>query len=270
MPELPEVETYARELRAFLVGRRITDVAIHWPGAIAAPPAETFSSAARGQQIVNVTRRGKYLLMPLASGATLVIHLRMTGNLNIWPAQRPAEPHTHVVLSLDDGQSLHFNDPRKFGRLWLADDVEELIGKLGPEPLDGAFTPQELATRLQGRATSIKAALLDQSCIAGIGNIYADEVLFAARIDPRRPASSLDHGDILRLHAAIRSVLAEAIRAGGSTLRNYRPPMTGQGRFQDEFRVVRRADQPCPVCGTPIVRIRLAQRSTYFCPQCQR
>ncbi|MCS7220588.1 MAG: bifunctional DNA-formamidopyrimidine glycosylase/DNA-(apurinic or apyrimidinic site) lyase [Anaerolineae bacterium] len=270
MPELPEVEIYARELRAYLVGRRITDVAIWWPGAIVAPSAEVFPSAARGQQIINVTRRGKYLLMPLASGASLVIHLRMTGNLSVRPAHYPIERHTHVVLWLDDGQALHFNDPRKFGRLWLVDDAEELVGKLGPEPLDGAFTPQELAARLRGRTASIKAALLDQTCIAGIGNIYADEALFAARIDPRRPANSLDYGNVLRLHAAIRSVLAEAIRAGGSTLRNYRPPMTGQGHFQEKFQVVRRADQPCPACGTPIVRIRLAQRSTYFCPQCQR
>jgi formamidopyrimidine-DNA glycosylase len=270
MPELPEVETYARELRSFLIGRRITEVAIYWPGAVAAPPAEIFASVAQGQQIVNVTRRGKYLLMPLAGGNTLAIHLRMTGNLSIRPAQYPIERHTHVVLRLDDGQALHFTDPRKFGRLWLVSDLEELVGKLGPEPLDGAFTPQELAARLQGRTAPVKVVLLDQTCIAGIGNIYADETLFVARIDPRRPANSLDHGDILRLHAAIRFVLAGAIRAGGSTLRDYRPPMTGQGRFQDEFQVVRRADQPCPVCGTPIARIRLAQRSTYFCPQCQR
>ncbi len=270
MPELPEVETYARELRSYLVGRHIVEVVIRWPGVIAAPPAEMFPAVAREQQIVNVTRRGKYLLMPLASGDTLVVHLRMTGNLSVWPTQRPAEQHTHVVLLLDDGQALHFNDPRKFGRLWLVADLEEIVGKLGPEPLDGAFTPLNLAARLRDRTAPIKAVLLDQTCIAGIGNIYADEALFVARIDPRRPANSLDHGDVLRLHAAIRSVLAEAIRAGGSTLRNYRPPVTGRGRFQDEFQVVRRAGQPCPVCGTPIARIRLAQRSTHFCPQCQR
>jgi formamidopyrimidine-DNA glycosylase len=270
VPELPEVETIARELRPHLVGRRIVGVIVHWPGAIAQPPAEAFSSAIQGQQIINTARRGKYLLLPLAGGDTLIIHPRMTGNLSVLPAHHPAERHTHVVLLLDDGQALHFNDERKFGRLWLVADPDTVVGKLGPEPLDGSFTPRDLAARLRDRPSPIKAVLMDQSCIAGIGNVYADEVLFAARIDPRRPANNLDHGEVLRLHAAIRTVLAEAIRAGGSTLRNYRPPMTGRGRFQEKLQVYHRAGEPCPVCGTPIARIRLAQRSAHFCPRCQR
>jgi formamidopyrimidine-DNA glycosylase len=270
VPELPEVETVARELRPYLVGRRITEAAIHWPGVVESPAVEAFVAGIRGRQITNVTRRGKYLLLPLMGGDTLIIHLRMTGELSLWPTDQPAALHTHAVLILDDGHALHFNDPRKFGRFWLVGDADTVVGKLGPEPLDGGFTAEDLAARLQKRMASIKAVLLDQTCIAGLGNLYADEVLFAARIDPRRPAHSLDRGDVLRLHAAIRSVLAEAIRSGGSTLRNYRPPLSRRGRFQEQLRVFRRADEPCPVCGGPITRIRLAQRSTHFCPHCQR
>ncbi len=270
MPELPEVETIARELRPHLVGRRIQAARIEWPGAIAAPTPDVFQATIRNRQITNVSRRAKYLLLPLDSGETLLIHLRMTGNLEICPADAAPGQYTRVILYLDDGQALHFHDQRKFGRLWLLRDPTVLLGKLGPEPLDNAFTARDLAARLRDRRAPIKAVLLDQHCIAGLGNIYADEALFAARIDPRRPANSLDESEVRRLHSAIRSILAEAIRARGSTLRDYRPPDSERGRFQERFRVYHRADQPCPACGTPIVRIRLAQRSTHFCPNCQR
>ncbi len=270
MPELPEVETTARELRPHLIGRQITGAAVYWPRSIACPSPEGFLSLVRGRRILNVTRRGKYLVLPLTDGWTLLIHLRMTGNLRVQPVDRPVDPHTRVVLSLDDGRALHFTDQRKFGRLWLVQDPETVLGGLGPEPLDRSFTARDLAARLRGRRTPIKAALLDQHCIAGLGNIYADEVLFAARIDPRRPADSLTDGEIRRLHAAIRTILAEAIRARGSTLQNYRPPTAESGRFQERLQVFRRAEEPCPVCGTPVQRIRLAQRSTFFCPHCQR
>jgi len=270
VPELPEVETTARELRPHLIGRRITEAIIYWPGAIAHPSAEQFSELIRGRRILNVTRRGKYLLFPLSGDRTLLIHLRMTGGLSVESAHRPAGRHTRVVLLLDDAQALHFTDQRKFGRLWLVDDPETILGKLGPEPLDAAFTAQVLAERLRGHRAPIKAMLLDQRCIAGLGNIYADEALFAARIDPRRPAESLNESEIRRLHVAIRSVLAEAIRAKGSTLRDYRPPMAESGRFQERLQVFRRAGVPCPICGTPIARVRIAQRSTHFCPRCQR
>ncbi len=270
MPELPEVETYARELRPHLVGRRIRAVTIRWPGVVEQAAPADFAVALQGQQIINVARRGKYLLFPLQSGATLIVHLRMTGNLTVTSATDAADLHTHIVLELDDGRALHFNDPRKFGRFWLTADPQTVVGNLGPEPLDGAFTAQELAARVRKRAAPIKAVLLDQTVVAGLGNIYADEVLFAARIDPRRPANSLEHGEVLRLHAAIRSVLTEAIRASGSSLRDYRPPLTARGRFQEQFQVFRRTGEPCRRCGAPIERIRLAQRSTHFCPVCQR
>ncbi|MCD6289213.1 MAG: bifunctional DNA-formamidopyrimidine glycosylase/DNA-(apurinic or apyrimidinic site) lyase [Anaerolineae bacterium] len=270
MPELPEVETVARELRPHLIGRQITKATVYWPRSIACPSAEEFSKLVCGRRILNVARRGKYLLFPLADGWTLLIHLRMTGNLHVQPTEHPLNRHTRVILSLDDGYTLRFTDQRKFGRLWLTQTPEAIVGKLGPEPLDPSFTARDLATRLWGRRAPIKAVLLDQRCIAGLGNIYADEVLFAAGIDPRRPANSLTDTEVHRLHAAIRTILAEAIRAKGSTLRDYRPPTTGSGQFQAHLQVFRREGKPCPICGTPVQRVRLAQRSTFFCPHCQR
>ncbi len=269
MPELPEVETIARELRPRLIGRRVEEVVVYWPRAIASPAPDRFQRALRGRRITNVARRAKYLLMPLDGGDVLLIHLRMTGSLRLRWGQHTAERHTRVALWLDDGWALHFDDPRKFGRLWLTPDPGAVLGDLGPEPLEPAFTPRGLADRLRHRRAPIKAVLLDQRCVAGLGNIYADEVLFVARIDPRRPAGELSESEIRRLHSAIREVLAEAIRAGGSTLRDYRAPVGGQGRFQDRWRVYHRAGQPCPRCGERLVCIRLAQRSTHFCPRCQ-
>lgn len=274
MPELPEVENYARDLKPMLVGRRIVDVQVFWPRTIGRPSPEAFAEGLLGRQIVNTDRRGKYLLFALDDHSTLILHLRMTGGLCLKDSLEEPHRHTHVVLGLDNGQRLHYRDQRKFGRFYLVEDPQIVVGKLGPEPLSDAFTPVGLLHAVQGRRSPVKALLLDQTVVAGIGNIYADEALFLAGIDPRRPGNTLTLVDCTRLHTAIRQALADAIRDGGSTLgrsalSNYARPTGIRGRYQDRHRVFRRTGQPCSVCSTPIVQVRIAQRSTHFCPHCQ-
>ncbi|HSN77704.1 MAG TPA: bifunctional DNA-formamidopyrimidine glycosylase/DNA-(apurinic or apyrimidinic site) lyase [Anaerolineae bacterium] len=274
MPELPEVENTVRDLKPLLVGRHVLDVHILWPRLVQGKSPEAFAAELTGRQIVNTDRRGKYLLFPLDNERTWIVHLRMTGQLHLVPAQAEVERHVHAVLDLDNGQQLRYRDARKFGRFYLVDEPASVVGQLGPEPLSEEFTPLELFNRLQGRRTAIKTLLLDQRVVAGLGNIYADEALFSAGLDPRRPASTLTQADCNRLHTAIRQTLATAIREGGSSLgssalTNYRRPTGVQGRFQQRHQVYQRAGHPCPVCGAPIERIRLGQRSTHFCPHCQ-
>lgn len=207
-------------------------------------------------------------------GDTLIVHLRMTGKLQVKAGEAEPDKHAHVILDLDDGRRLHYSDPRKFGRIWLVPDPEPVFRKLGPEPLGDAFTAAAFAERLHGRRASIKALLLNQSIVAGVGNIYADEALFLAGVHPARPGGELTSEEIARLHVAIRAILAQAIEAhgsslGDSSLQNYQRPGGESGDFQERHRVFQRTGQPCPVCGTPIERIVLAQRSTHFCPRCQ-
>ncbi|MGL4650593.1 MAG: bifunctional DNA-formamidopyrimidine glycosylase/DNA-(apurinic or apyrimidinic site) lyase [Caldilineaceae bacterium] len=287
MPELPEVETALRELEPILRGRQVVGAWVGWPRTLAAPDAKQFAEQIVGARFAQFARRGKYLIFHLAateakSGAEapgdrcLVVHLRMTGRLHVEPAEVAGDAHTHLLLDLDDGSRLHVRDPRKFGRVWLTRDATELAAvraHVGPEPDDPALTPALLAQRFAGRKAPIKALLLDQSVWAGVGNIYADEALFAARIDPRRPAGSLSIEEVARLHGVVQSVLAEAIQRKGSSLglasTNYQRPGGGAGGFQEEHRVFRRTGEPCPQCGTPIVRVVLGQRSTHFCSSCQ-
>ena len=229
------------------------------------------------------------MLFGLENGETLIVHLRMTGELRIQhPSPRvqehdpaspasvadlpasPADKHTHVIFQLDSGEELRFRDTRKFGRIWLVTDEESVVGKLGPEPLDTEFLPQQLEQRLARRTANIKSLLLNQSIIAGVGNIYADEALFRARIDPRRAAGRLDAGEIVLLHQGLRDVLQAGIEAQGSSLQNYAPPTGGKGGFQEQFQVFRRGGEPCFRCNAPISRIVLGQRSTHFCPRCQK
>lgn len=275
MPELPEVETYVRDLTPILSGRRVVGARVAWPRTIAWPDAEMFVAQIVGQQFAQFGRRGKYMLLGLASGLTMVVHLRMTGHLLVAPADAIAAPHTHVVMELDDGRHLIYQDSRKFGRIWLVTNTASVLAKLGPEPLDDAFSAQGLAASLRGRTASIKALLLDQHIVAGVGNIYADESLFRARIHPARPGGSLNEAEIATLHSAIRDVLSEGIANAGSSLgasglQNYSRPGGAPGGFQEKFNVFRRTGQPCPRCGAMIERIVLAQRSTHFCPMCQR
>ncbi len=277
MPELPEVETYVRALKPLLLGKTVLKAEVRWPRTIAAPDAARFTDLVRGQRFASFGRRGKYILLGLDSGETLIVHLRMTGELRVHPPPAPearpdappADKHTHVLFDLDTREQLRYRDTRKFGRIWLVEDTESVVGKLGPEPLDEDFVPQTLAHTLAGRKANIKALLLNQTVLAGVGNIYADESLFRARIDPRRAGGSLALAEIERLHLALRDVLLAGIKAQGSSVQNYAPPTGAKGGFQEQFQVFRRSGEPCYSCGTPISRIVLGQRSTHFCPACQ-
>jgi len=274
MPELPEVETYVRELNPNLQGRTIVSAQVSWPRIIAVPSVEIFTEKIIGQCFADAKRRGKYMLLGLTSGNTLMVHLRMTGKLRVYPADVKPDKHTHVVLALDDGHHLHYHDTRKFGRIWLVNDPHAILHKLGPEPLGDDFTPDVLTQQFAGRRSAIKALLLDQSIIAGLGNIYVDEVLFASRIHPLRAGNNLTASEITTIHGAIQHILSHAIdkggsSLGGSSLQNYLRPGGEQGGYQETHRVFRRTGQPCPVCSETIERIVVAQRSTHFCPRCQ-
>jgi formamidopyrimidine-DNA glycosylase len=274
MPELPEVETYVRDLEPLLAQHQVTAAQIYWPRTIAAPDADQFLQQIVGQRFVRFNRRGKYILLGLESGAHLIVHLRMTGHLLVLPPEVEPDQHTHMVLDLDDGRRVHYQDPRKFGRIWLTSDPAPVLANLGPEPLREEFTVETLAHKLAGRKASIKAILLDQRMVAGVGNIYADEALFRAGIHPARCAGDLQPAEIERLHSAIQAVLMAAIQRNGSTLgrsnvQNYLRPNGEPGGFQDEHAVYKRAGKPCLRCGEPIERMVLAQRGSHFCPQCQ-
>ncbi|MGC8838296.1 MAG: bifunctional DNA-formamidopyrimidine glycosylase/DNA-(apurinic or apyrimidinic site) lyase [Anaerolineae bacterium] len=269
MPELPEVENVARMLRPAVVGRQVVEARVLWPRSIARPTPEAFCQEVVGREVLSVARRGKVLTLGLTGGRWLLVHLRMSGRLLLERVGEPAPVHLRVALGLDDDRELRFVDPRKFGRLWLVGDPEEVLGGLGPEPLDVAFTVEALRARLAGRQARIKPLLLDQRFLAGIGNIYADEALFLAGVHPCRPAASLTEEEVGRLHMALREVLEAAILDGGTTLSAYRRPDGSPGEHQALLRVFRRAGEPCPRCGTPVVRARVGGRGTYFCPRCQ-
>ena len=270
MPELPEVETIARELHHDLVERRVVAVEVRWDRTIATPAAADLKAVLVGRQILGAGRRGKYLLFPLTGAYTLIIHLRMTGQLHVVGPEAAPDQHTHLVLTLDSGQRLFFRDMRKFGRVYVVSDPASVLRQLGPEPLSPDFTPRQLAASLAGRKAPIKSLLLDQRVVAGIGNIYADEILFAAGIDPRRAGGALQMEEVTSIHTAARQVLAQAISDRGSSLQNYQRPGGAKGQNQERHQVFRRTGKPCPRCGTPIVRVVIGQRATHFCPQCQR
>jgi len=272
MPELPEVETVARSLVPQLQGRIIVSLAkLDWPKMITPPPAE-FTALITGRRIETVGRRAKWLLLTLDRGWTMAIHLRMSGHLLVTEPTAAHEPHVHFALELDNGRCLIFNDQRKFGRVHLLDQqgLAALDRSHGPEPLTDDFTPETLAQQLQHRRAPIKTLLLDQHLIAGIGNIYANEALWLAGIHPLTPGAALSPEQINHLHRAIRVVLQEAIANQGSSLRNYRDSYGQRGSQQEHFNVYDRVGKPCPRCQTLIERIVVAQRSTYFCPLCQR
>jgi formamidopyrimidine-DNA glycosylase len=272
MPELPEVETVAHDLRGQLVGRRFVSATVLWPRTLAMPPLEEVEARLQGREVIAVGRRGKYLLMHLDDGQTLVAHLRMTGRLSIVAADSPLleDKHTRAWFGLAGGDALVFNDSRKFGRIWLAERLEDVVGKLGPEPLAWDLTPEDFAARIRRRKVAVKALLLDQTVVAGVGNIYADESLYRAGIHPLRKASTLTDAEAGRLYDALREVLNEAIQKRGTLLRDYRTPYGEDGYFQNDLRVYGKVGMPCPRCGEPIERIRVTQRSTHFCPKCQK
>jgi len=273
MPELPEVETVRTSLEPRLVGRRFDDVEI-LDSRLTRPidPAEV-AAELTGERVAAVDRRGKYLIIRFESGLVLLIHLRMTGSLAHSRNGASANSHVRAVVRLDDGSDVAYRDVRRFGT-WLvlrADELDSyLAARLGLEPLERGFSASKLAERLEGRRAPIKAALLDQRNLAGVGNIYADEALWRARIDPRRIAGELDVPEIRALHRGIRRSLEAGIARQGATLRDYRTPDGAAGGMQHEFKVYGRGGEPCPRCGAPIEKTRVGGRGTWFCPGCQR
>ncbi len=269
MPELPEVETVKNELLPHIKGRSITGVTLCWEGIVRQPSAGEFCSRLVGQRINGIARRGKYLIVTLSSNNSLIIHLKMTGSLLIDRDSAEPPKYTRAIIRLDNDTSIFFRDPRKFGAMWLVKDKETVVNKLGPEPLTEDFTPQLLAQRLAKRTAPIKALLCDQSFIAGIGNMYADEALFAAKIHPLRPGNSLSKAEVERLYGVIRQILWSAISNKGASVRNYFRPDGTLGTAHFEFKAAHRGGKPCSDCGTPIERIVVRNRGTYFCPKCQ-
>ena len=269
MPELPEVETIKNTLLPHLPGRRIIDIELRWKQAVKQPSPDEFRQYLIGQTISGIRRRGKYLLLPLEKGGTLIIHLRMSGSLLLRPAGFEPDRFTRTIFFLDNNMELRFRDVRKLGVLYLVKDELSVIGKLGPEPLNPEFTSKSLKTQLAKHSTNIKATLVDQMIIAGIGNMYADEILHTSQIHPLRTANSLSDKEITRIYKAIVDILESAIEHNGASIRDYIDPSGQSGNAQSFFRVAHRLNQPCPICTTPVTRILVRGRGTYFCPVCQ-
>lgn len=275
MPELPEVQTIVNDLlNARLVGRRISTASVFWPRTIHGMAAATFCRKLKGERISAIRRRGKFIVLDLESGAGLLIHLRMSGRLLLTPDRGRRDRHEHVWVKFDDGRRLKFHDTRKFGRMYLVQDPETILGKLGPEPLSRAFTVKKLAAGLNRRHRMLKPLLLDQAFIAGMGNIYVDEALWAAKLHPCRPADSLKPHEVHDLHRSIPQVLKTGLKNLGTSLGSGEPNFYSvarrRGRNKDELKVFRRNGRPCPRCRKPIERIIVGQRSTHVCPRCQQ
>jgi formamidopyrimidine-DNA glycosylase len=272
MPELPEVETTRRGLLPHLLGRRITDVVVRNPH-LRWPVPRDLQRRLRGEEILDIRRRGKYLLFDFHKDH-LLVHLGMSGRLTMVPEDRRAKTHDHVDLHFEGhGPMLRFTDPRRFGAmLWVKGAAERhvLLEGLGMEPLDEAFTGKALHALARGRKVAIKQFLMNSRIVTGVGNIYASEALFNAGIHPLRSAGRISPARYERLAKAVRSTLDSAIAAGGSTLRDFASADGNPGYFQHQSAVYGREGLPCRVCGTPIRALRQGQRSTYFCPQCQR
>jgi formamidopyrimidine-DNA glycosylase len=275
MPELPEVHTIIQDLKqANLLGQRIKDAKIYWNRTIGTPSIKEFCSLIKNKQIQEINRRGKYLIFSLSESYFLLIHLRMTGRLQLLNKEEPLSPYTRVVFNLDQGQQLRFYDTRKFGRISLVKSVDEVIKKMGPEPLDPDFALKEFLKSLQKRSRALKALLLDQSFIAGLGNIYVDEALWQAKLHPLKQANRLTEKEAQKLFESIIHVLKKGIANQGTTLghgkSNYYRLSGERGHHQDLMNVFRRTGLPCPRCEETIIRILVAQRSTHICPFCQK
>ncbi|MGA7912474.1 MAG: bifunctional DNA-formamidopyrimidine glycosylase/DNA-(apurinic or apyrimidinic site) lyase [Candidatus Dormiibacterota bacterium] len=292
MPELPEVETIVADLKPHLVGRTIMSCELLFPSIVRHPEPEEFIDSIAGLRIESVGRRGKFILIRLGGELLLVVHLGMTGQLRLVEVDSPVEKHTHAIFTLDEDSAsppaqpsstspqvgrrrqLRYRDPRRFGRLLLGTEEALLRSKtlprLGPEPIDPGFAADELFRRLRGRRTSLKAVLLDQASIAGVGNIYADESLHRAHLRPDRVAGSVSRKSAQRLHDSLRESLQVAIQNRGSSVDTYRDAWGEAGGQQEKLLVYGRAGEPCFTCGRPLSVIRLAGRTTVFCRRCQR
>jgi formamidopyrimidine-DNA glycosylase len=282
MPELPEVETVARDLRGLVVGARIEDVRVSWLRTLRSQDEGAFRAGVAGRTITATSRRAKLVVLDLDDGSAITIHLKMTGQLFVVPAGQPEDPYLRLVMAFDDGRELRFRDIRKFGRVGLARRETAFGGDLrgelggsktfkgfGPEPLDEAFTVRAFNRRLRAKKGRLKPILMDQAFLAGVGNIYADEALWRAKVHPLTPANELTPDEVKAVHKGIRASLQAGVRRQGSTLRDYQLPDGSTGTAQDKFKVYGRAGLPCERCGTPIDKIRVAGRGTYYCPYCQ-
>ena len=269
MPELPEVETVTNEIRPYVLGRKIEDVEVFWSGTVRGHSADDFIARLRGQCVTGVFRRGKYIVWQLSGGEKLLTHLKMTGALIAARPDSEAPPYNRVQITLDDGTKIYFRDPRKFGRMKLISDNAILDG-IGPEPLEPEFTVEVFESILRKRKSPIKPTLLDQTLIAGIGNMYADEALFEAKIHPLRPADSLTPPEYESLHHAIRQILTGAIASKGASISNYVRPGGELGQAHFSFKVAHKRGENCSRCGTPLGRIVVRGRGTYLCHECQR
>jgi formamidopyrimidine-DNA glycosylase len=269
MPELPEVETTVNELRPGVTCRRITGVEVLSLNSVAAPAPAEFKAGLTGRTITSLSRRGKHLVFGLDDGRFLIAHLRMTGALLLKPAAEEPEKYVRVIIYLDDGQAMHFRDVRRFGRMWLVEEAVEITGKLGPEPLSAGFTPEVLGQLLKNRTTPVKSLLLDQTLIAGIGNMYADEALYRAGIHPLQPGRSLKKSEIKKLYEAIQQVLSLGIRYCGASTDTFIRPAGIKGEAHLQFQVAHQKGRECAVCGETILRTTVQQRGSFFCPHCQ-
>ncbi|CAA9237655.1 MAG: Formamidopyrimidine-DNA glycosylase [uncultured Chloroflexi bacterium] len=274
MPELPEVETIRADLESRLTRRTLTGGQFFWDrtaGRPAADPAGVIQGVT-GRTVEAAERRGKFLVLRLSGGAALVVHLRMTGRLTLQPSGAARSGSLRALFSLDYGSELHFEDQRKFGRIYFAEDdtaLAEVLSKLGPEPLEEHFSLESFRELVRGRRAQLKPLLLDQRFVAGLGNIYVDEALFRAQLHPLRRSDTLSKEDVTRLHAAIGEALRQGIANRGTTLSDYRDSWGTAGLNREQLLVFRRDGKPCPRCGTPIEKIRVGQRGTHLCPSCQ-
>ena len=270
MPELPEVETTRRGLAPHLIGRKVVALDIRQPR-LRWPIPRTLRTKLPGQRIDDIERRAKYLLVHTKAGSAL-LHLGMSGSLRVLPASTPVGAHDHVDWKLDSGRVLRFTDPRRFGsQLWQPlGKVHPLLADLGPEPLGEDFDGDHLWQRSRRRSAAVKVFLMDQAIVVGVGNIYASEALFAAGVHPKRAAGSISRERYARIATEIKRILNYAITRGGTTLRDFINPDSEPGYFEQELFVYGREGQPCKVCGTPIRAITLGQRTTFYCPRCQR
>lgn len=275
MPELPEVETVARDLRRHLLpdgggsGPEIAGARVSWARTLRDEDPERFIAGVTGRRIEGVGRRGKNIIVDLDGGAFLTIHLKMTGQVFVVPAGLPVDPHERLAIALADGREIRFRDVRKFGRIELYDADDHPFDDLGPEPLDPRFTLRAWRTRLRGRRGRLKTLLVDQSFVVGVGNIYADEALWRSHLHPLRSAATLRPHDERELYRHVLEILGEAVERRGSSIDDYTAP-DGDGEMQERLDVYQRTGEPCPRCGHPIRRIVIGIRATHFCSFCQR
>ncbi|NLC54644.1 MAG: bifunctional DNA-formamidopyrimidine glycosylase/DNA-(apurinic or apyrimidinic site) lyase [Erysipelothrix sp.] len=271
MPELPEVETVVRTLKKLVLNKEIESVDVYWDNIIATPQLEAFKQAVIGQKIIDISRRGKYIIFNLTS-KTLISHLRMEGKYFVYDNDVKKDKHSHVIFKFSDNGQLHYNDTRKFGKMYLYDESEALkiLANVGLEPWDKNLKATYLKRKAKNRRITIKQFLLDQSVISGIGNIYVNEILFLTNLHPETIVNTISTLKFNQIITTTQAVLQEAIDQGGTTIRSYTSSLGVSGLFQQSLNVHNLAGSPCPVCSSEIIKITVAQRGTYLCPSCQR